>query len=351
MDVQYTLDTIDGYSKSMKNKVIGNMINNGYVSKKVEEGKIYIKEIEENNRVHYCINQNNDLIKEIEKWEFEKYYKYSMLYKIPHEVDIVAILNHQIEQGKILDYNAIEDKEVFSSIAEFPSYINRGNNHYLKFNLKFEALDSNRIEHKKRYPIVVCIDANSHILEVCYDIIEGLFGIEKELYVDMVKNWISNNIIRTLESFDLTSIVEYIIKHGESDGVHTVLQNMNLINGGVATLGVGKKRNNILPFVGEIKAIISNYRNELKDNNPDFLNEIDQYFYEIDEMTKYPWVLIKFSTIKVDVKFTKAPDNGGGYILQHYTNQAINNQDRGRMDYVKNYINHIGTIIEGDTEE
>lgn len=350
---QYTFDTIGSYSKSMKKRVVNNLINNGYVSKLKQEGITVLDENDDNNidMLQHYLSKDNKLIKEIEKWEFNKFYRYSIYFTINNIDEIMDLISSKVVKGKIIDYESLEEEEVLKTVIDKPSYYKRGDNYFLKFNIRFKVTDIKGIEHKKRYPIVVCFEEGSNICELCYDAIENVYGIDKSVYVEGVKDWLKSNISPSLEYLDLGAVVEYIIKNGERDNVYTILQNMALARGGIATLGVGKNIDNIMPFIGEIKEIIEMYRNDLEANNHDFLEEIDQYFDEVDELSEYPWVQFKFANKKIEIKLTKILNSNGGYLLQHYSNQAVSNQDRERMDYVKRYIAIVKTRINENSEQ
>ena len=77
---RYTIETIENYyPRIMKIKMANNLIRDGIATKnKKETDKIFVGDKEDYNRIAFCLEKDSRLIKYIENWEYEKYFKYSI---------------------------------------------------------------------------------------------------------------------------------------------------------------------------------------------------------------------------------------------------------------------------------
>ena len=64
---------------------------------------------------------------------------------------------------------------------------------------------------------------------------------------------------------------------------------MKLANGGNAQLEVGNNQEYVLPLIGELRSLLNENQNEL-DKVPEFRDALDQFMFEMEEMSDYPWI-------------------------------------------------------------
>lgn len=151
----YIIPTVVSYSKNAKVKVANRLIENGKVTKrKSEKDKLlYVGSHRPEDRIEYILTKNNNFMKEIENWEFDKNYKFSMLFGISESVDIDQVICEDINKGLIIEYdtygeNLYEDLYV---IAQKPSLRKSEDEILLKFNFKLEVTDiSGNLKKEKK---------------------------------------------------------------------------------------------------------------------------------------------------------------------------------------------------------
>lgn len=119
-------------------------------------------------------------------------------------------------------------------------------------------------------------------------------------------------------------------------------QYMKLPNGGNAQLEVGNNQEYILPFIGELRAMISDNQAELE-KVPSFRDSLEQFMFEMEEMSDYPWIeLVWENEIKTrsnHVKFVFNHMNMPYCLIQYYYNNVLIGMER--MNHVVKYIiNH-----------
>lgn len=318
----------------------------------------------------------------LQKWEFDKYFKYSVYYKISSMEEVEANIKTCLIEKKMYQYNEIKNREELHTRAESPSLYEDREYILIKFNIKLLAkmtIDESESVFQKRYPILVCFDKQAKIMEICYDTIEGVYGIDREFYLIQVENWIKNNLMENLEYYDLKGVLDTIRLQESRDGVAVDGQKMMLSSGGEATLEVGKREQPKLPFLDDFKEIISEYKkffdlhlnlsmniignlteegynilsedtksklrevNQCLQESENLLKEFEEYFQEVDDMSEIPFTILKFTRRNFKVKFIRGDISSERYTLQHYASPKKENQGRSRMDYVRRYIARVAS--------
>ena len=117
---------------------------------------------------------------------------------------------------------------------------------------------------------------------------------------------------------------------------------MKLPNGGNAQLDVGNNQEYILPFIGELRSLLNDNQAELE-KVPDFREALEQFMFEMEEMSDYPWIELlwenEIKTRSNRVKFVFNYMNKSYCLIQYYYSNVLIGMER--MNYVIEYIvNH-----------
>ena len=134
------------------------------------------------------------------------------------------------------------------------------------------------------------------------------------------------------------------VEKGEKDGVIVSEQHMEMASGSEATVSIGKNEARQLPFISEIKSIMEIYSKELE-SVPELKKALDDFLYEKEELSTYPWITFLFEEKRFEVKITMDYNGMGIDLLQHYSSSRQENVGRERMEHVTNYIIEVGKRI------
>ena len=344
--LEYLFGSLDGYSNQVVNKLIKEMVNSGIATEKKDEKtkKVYIGDMSSNRqRLKYCIKESNQAVRDIEQWEFEKNYKYS-LFLLSENYDS-TIIEKLIENQKIKEYETLNGIEPVRPVLDVPTVRYYGDNLFLKFLIKLKATDSDGNENKCRYPLIVIIYPKQNIIELRFDSMGALFGKDKLKYVYHAITWIGKNLDALIAPIDLRDVADYIKEKGEDDGVVLLAQDMRMASGGKATIDVGNDDTKVLPFIGELKLLLEEYEEEFN-KVPVLKNVLEEFIYEKENLSEFPWVKFRFEEKDIEVKITFDYGKLKFSLLQHYSSQLVKNLGKERMDYVTTYLSEVRKIIE-----
>ena len=208
-----------------------------------------------NSAILYCLEHKEEAIKIVEKWEFVKDYKYSVLFT-SEEFDSVV---EQIRKIKVLE--SWEQEYIFNSLKQ-PLYYEDGDRCYLKFNLAYATVHPvTREELLLKYPILIVFHNKSKIIEFRYDVLKKVFVLDQEqdsyIYmIDSLRDILQNTYSCTLHGLDLNYMIN-VAKN--NDDVKLIAQYMKINTGQYAQLEVGNNQEYILPFIGELKNILLDF--------------------------------------------------------------------------------------------
>lgn len=213
------------------------------------------------------------------------------------------------------------------------------------FNRKFKATHPQTLEELLlEYPIVVAIHKDEKLIEIRFDAIKQYFVEDKRqatLYADIIDEvlkYVKENWLVELKPLDMESIIDLSRKE-DMDNIKLISQCMNLSNGGKAQLAVGNNEEYILPFIGELKSIMNEYKAEFE-RNTIIKEALDQFIFEKEETTEYPWVemlfLDKIKSKNIHVKFIFNYMNRGYCLILHYYNDALIGMER--MNHVTRFV-------------
>lgn len=342
---QHTLDTITFYSSATKAKIAKCMLVDGIITRKKKEkdSKIYIATKSDESIVSYALKQDKKLVKYIERWEFVKNYKYSIEFSSDKKIE--EILNKLKEDEKIKEFVYKSEYEELQRTIAYPSLMESETAFYLKFNLVFEGMDSNGIRRWKRNPAVIYIPKGMDIIELRFDSIENIFDVDRSKYIRMLISWLKDYLDSDATGIDLGREIDYIKKHTKDYNMVVISQDMKFNNGGEASIGIGKDVSKKLPFIDELRTIMDNYADDLE-KVPALKIALDEYIYDIIELSSYPVVAFSFEDKKFGIKIVEDYDGLGVYLVQHLSSNLLPNIGEERMNFVTRFIIDIRNIIK-----
>ncbi|WP_367942326.1 hypothetical protein [Enterocloster citroniae] len=343
--LEYTLKSLNECTNQTLHKIVNIFIEDGIATKRNEEnsGKIYIGSMTSKSGLFLCLKEQNSAIKSIEKWEFDKNYKYSMLFDVKNFDE--KIIGNLLDSNQMVCYDNLDRCEELYSVAMNPSIKKIDSNYCLKFNFKLSATDTYGEKLKKRYTVVAIYYSDKQMLELRFDTVEQIYSRERFYFVYGVLEWLRRYLGLSITAIDLKEIADYIMKNGKTDQVVPSAQDMHMASGGKATVEVGNNDKMILPFIGELKILMESYDDDFR-KAPILKKVFEDFIYEKENLSEFPWIRFKFEEKNFEVKFLFDYGRENGCLLQHFHSALKANQGRERMDYVTNYIIKVRDIVK-----
>ena len=322
---EYFLPYIELYNKKVVKHLENQIIDMGLASKKSDTtDTISIEKIKANhkNSIVGCVKEIGiKAIKLIEKWEFEKNYEYSVLYKA-NNLNSDELLEKL--QNKY-DSNSKYPENIYSILKD-PIVYEVDDLIMLKFSLYKEATHPQTEEKlKMKYPIIVIFYTDDNTIEIRYDSIGGLFVDDyKSFYKKNIRGiqaWISTYLEIGLENYLLDKIVNDL---KNIDDIELEGQDMRFSDGGKACLEVGSNASYTLPLLGELKKIIN--ENEEEFNNSIGIKQLlETWIKSKEDEAVYTWIClcwknkdnIKARDVKVRFQFDYIDEDVS--LLYHYS--------------------------------
>ena len=242
-----------------------------------------------------------------------------------------------IENEKVKLYDDLKGYEPLYVVAERPTVRFYEDNLYLKFLIKLKATDTEGNQSKCRYPIIVIIYSKSDIIEVRFDSMGSMYYRDKFRYVYETIAWLRNNLETNIKLLDLRDVAYFIRENGKDNRVVLAAQDMRMANGGKATVDVGNDDTNVLPFIGELKVLLEEYKEEF-DKAPIIKDALEEFIYNKENLSDFPWIKFRFEDRDIEVKITFDYGKRKISLLQHYQSQLVKNVGKERMDYVTSYL-------------
>ncbi len=347
--IKYTLST---YNKANKRELIKLYKDANLVKEKNAYPTIFDDDLVDidytnmDNTIIDCIKKHDEAIEIYEKYQFTKAYKYAVLFKCS---DFEKLLL-KIDEIAEYEYNNTNVK-LFDELQQ-PTKIIYNNDSILLFNKKFEAVHPQTGEELLlHYPLLAIVHKESKLVEFRFDTIKRLFtdgDRDQNIYVKLIDELI--NYFKTTFDSDLLAInLDFMIeitKEESNKNIKLLSQYMFLKDGGKAQLTVGNNEEYVLPIIGELKNIINELREEL-DKNVKIKDALEQFVYEKEETTDYPWIEVLFldeegiKTRNNHVKFTFNYMNRNYCLITYYYNDTLIEMER-----MNNVTRFIGKNIE-----
>ncbi len=289
-----------------------------------------------------CLRKSHKACLLYEKWEFEKDYKYSVVFSSSRFSDILC----RLSQRKPLD-NICENEYVsVSDSLAAPVVYHTDEYSFLKFNRVFAAYHPlTEEEFLLKYPLLVVFHKSGELIEFRFDVVKRIFVSGKKettIYSDLVsavREYIETDFGCELYPLDM----DFMVNAGKNDSsVRLIAQYMKLPDGGNAQLEVGNNQEYVLPLIGGLRTILSDYQADLE-KVPALHEALEQFMYEMEEMSDYPWIELlwenEIKTRSIHVKFIFNYMRNDYCLIQHYQSNVLIGMER--MNYVIKYIvNH-----------
>ena len=337
---KYTISTVENYPYKYRKHIKALFVEAGIAQESsqvslIEPEAIDIADLDLNQQLAKCFERDDRCLSIVEKWEYTKDYKYSVLFMSDDFDGLVSSVTSQA--AKYEDGN-----EPLFGRFEQPSYLDMDSILLLKFNLKFEAIHpQTEDELFTRYPVVLAFHREHRIVEIRFDALKRFFMETPDyFYAQLVENaqsFIQENCGKTLQPLDLGFLIDKV-QH-EDAGVHLVAQTMRMKNGTYAELQVDKNEDYVLPFIGELKNLLLEHESEFA-KVPSLKEAFDQFIFEKEATSDYPWIELlwenEIKTRSIHVKFTFNYNQKEYCLLQHYFNTVLIGMER--MNHVVKFI-------------
>ena len=304
---------------------------------------INVRGMDVNDAIKLCLNSNEEALKIVEKWEFVKDYKYSVLFTCNEFDSIVEKIDNH---GKTDDS---ENEDIYNSLIN-PFYYEDDKRCFMKYNRAYAAVHPfTREEMLLKYPVVIVFHKDEKIVEIRFDALKKVFVLDQEqdsyvYLIDSLRKIVQDSFGCILEGLDLNYMIG-IAK--AADDVKLIAQYMKFSTGQYAQLEVGNNQEYMLPLIGELNTILLDYQEELE-KVPKLKDTLEQFMYEKEEMSDYPWIEVLWDndikTRSIHVKFIFNYMNKDYGLIQHYYSNVLVGMER--MNYVTGYIasNRTNTI-------
>lgn len=347
--LEYLKKTAEAYPNKVKTYLVRQFLKNGIATKQSDTNgqlcfdgmeTVDISEKSLTEQLMTCIKQSERAVHYLEKWEFVKDYKYSVLFTCDSFDETLK----KVESIKSLE-NEYENEYLLTNFVKPLSY-EEEKYFILKFNLAYAALHPlTQEEFLVKYPFLVVFHKEGKIIEFRFDVLKRVFLSDKReqtVYADLISKMIhyfEEQYSCLLHPLDL----DFMVNACKSDGtVKLIAQYMKLANGGNAQLEVGNNQEYVLPLIGELRSLLNENQSELE-KVPEFRDALDQFMFEMEEMSDYPWIELlwenEIKTRGIHVKFVFNYMNNAYCLIQHYYSNVLIGMER--MNYVVEYIiNH-----------
>lgn len=296
---------------------------------------IDISNLELKEQIKKCLKLSQEAIKIFENWEFEKDYRYSVIFETNNFDYMWEQLDNKDCDESIFENEIIEEKK-FNRYKK----IKIDDRIFLKFSLALSGYHPQTGEEVlEKYIFIVVFHKKEKLVEFRFDTIGRNFEREDINYPIFIKNM--RNYLETAFGINLIALdLNFLIPIGQQQKeLKLKSQSMIFSNGGNAQLDVGNNQEYVLPLIGELKILMLENKEEL-DKSPKLKEALEEFMYEKEEMSDYPWVELMWEDeIKTRNKRVKVFFNYKNLdypLIQHYYNNALIGMER--MNYVIKYI-------------
>lgn len=315
-----------------------------------EDGSKYHPQYNKEELLMALNNKVDEVISVIQEWEYDSPYSYSVLFEIKGEWKDTLLA--AIDEKMI---NCIEDEnfkhDLFSSTIMdcVPSYKKIRNIDILKFSLHLIGYLPQETDNRRDivYPIICLLNNETNILEIRYEKAKGYISNQEDgFYIKKIKevqNKLEDLLGIELLAVNLSPIVKFIkgtLNDVEETEVAVSAQALEYHTGSKAILDTGNNDNMILPLIGNLKDILSNYEDlfSANDETKQIRDILEEIILEAEFLSDHPWITLAWKNeVKSKILKVKFLFNYHGQdfsVLQYYGNNA----DSERMSYVTQFI-------------
>lgn len=361
--LESTIEAVKFYSNAEKTILVKRLIERGIITNNEDESnkKPLLKDIDINAIIQTLLQTNENIIKDIEQWEYDKAYKYSIFYDVENmdEKEIKKLL----DTGKIFSYDNRKDEYEIQHLrineVSTPSLKIIDGKYIFKYNVRLRRYEANNKEISVRYPICVIIDLEKKYAEVRFDAYPGLYDGDKLQHVQGVTSWFFENLRVNLREINLYPTMKAIIMDVNSvmekykNKIEVIWQDMKLAKGGKATVGCDKGGK--LPFIGELRDFMVENESEFA-KAPVLKDKFERFIDQHIKLSEYPSVKIIYNELKdLETKMFFKYEKHDFTLVQHYADTTQESVKKERMEYVSDFIfdnrkNYLEKTFEQKTE-
>lgn len=265
-------DTVELYPYVLKKAIAKKFKDDGLVtsrSKDLKKGSHF--PIYSSNNAETIANTlvDEEFFGYYENIEYEKCYKYSIpLFFELDTVDFEERIKQLADNNQIIAFNENDnlsnlDIPVTNIRDCIPTYKISRNYFLMKFLIKqntFKIVNGSFIPVDIRFPIIISINLTIGVLEIRFD--GGKFDSDSQ--IDFITpifrhcmQWLKDNLLMRLYNVNSDNTIE-CIKNDSTKKVIIYRQFMEMKSGASADLTASDNDGNLMPFFGEIRALIKN---------------------------------------------------------------------------------------------
>lgn len=286
--------------------------------------------------------KEKEVLKTIEKVEFEKSYKYTTIFSYSGFTEDKM---KELENSKNLFFfsNELSKFDEVNFVAGHPTVLKENNKITFKFcyekSIKIEDKTEDKIERFK-YVVQAVLFTDINILEIRFDQIRGIFKPTDYFYKDLVhavQSWMKSFLRINIDQIDFRPIVKKVINQYNMDEKNAEVipytTAMYLKDGSKAILDIDSKKNFTRPILGVLKELIKNHE-EVFEKEGEAYKILNDFIDSIEETSDFPWVRLYWHTKDILVRITHDYKESKYSLFQFYGDL----KDTEMMDYVTKYL-------------
>lgn len=297
----------------------------------------------EKDKLNYIMDCLPYWTKMVEKYEYERPYRYTYLYKISEES--INIIQEKMSQGKFVNFtNNKKCNDEVQLVLMDPTYREVDNKIYLKFSLRLES--KLKANEPIKHTVLVVIHTDLRMLEVRQDTIPMAYNPIDRFYesnAKSIKAYLLGLAHIDVENVNLQAIIRYM-KNTKSDEVK--ITSIDMARGGTrATLDSATNENRELPILDEIKHILT--EDIFNDTDPKVIaikDRFKSFIYEVEELSAVPSAKAYWEAKGYQVNIS----DGETEKQQPFIRWVGELKGRESMDYVAKYIMQCEGEIEAE---
>lgn len=252
-------------------------------------------------------SKDKDFLDFYDNLDFIKTYKYSVpLFYEGDEEKLYQLLKEKKEIYKIGEWDYNKGYCIAESMKDaIPAYYENDEKKFIKFVVQKNYFNSLQESIDYRYVVLIYIDSQNKIIEIRYDNVKNAGEIDyKKVYENQVNyciEWIKEKLGLKVKKC-LSKDFNDAIKRDVTGNIKIFKQMMDMGTYGSAELTASEDTDYILPFIGEIKALIDDNK-ELFDSCPEIREIFSRYIQEKVETASYPYVYLLWKNAVVSKNF------------------------------------------------
>ncbi|MED1602647.1 hypothetical protein [Alkalihalophilus marmarensis] len=317
------------------------------------DDSVDITDVPEEEQLVYSVQNSDTILKKVEDFEIKSSYSYSAIFSMS---EYPAELLEQLKERNVIKNYSLNNDALITDINNIsPSYCEVDSNTLI---LKFSRLLNGFLpiegDNKRqiKYPIIAVLYQDLNILEIRFEKVRGFLKNNDEYFyhkqITLVKSWVEEYLATETEALNLSPVIEYITQNEDKE-VYVSAQAMNLKSKKKAILDTGENDEDVLPLLGELKALIKENQEKF-DENPDIKDLLENFILETEQSSDLPWISLtwknesKSKAIKIKFQFNYLKQDYS--LLQYYGNKT----EMERMNYVTRYLIENKTKCDEDFE-